>query len=334
MGPAAVRRPITVTVVVLTAITILLASPLLLGVAALVSAVTGKPQTLIFARLGIDYFALELAGLIACAALWMASLCGLLMQTRVFQRLHYGLLRWFVHMFTRRWLALLDITVPEPPPSEAIRALEGDQPLLFFSRHAGPGDTIVLIDRLLTRYDRLPRIVFKQSVVLDPCIDVIGHRLPHGILDTADRERCEARIEELAAELEGRGVLLLFPEGGNFTAERRRRALGKLRRSGRRREAQRGEQLQHMLPPRPSGALAALRGNPDAGVIFGAHTGLGLAAFPTEIYRAPPLHRTFASHVWLAPAAERPADPDAQVVWLYDWWQRLDDWVERGGAES
>ena len=56
-----------------------------------------------------------------------------------------------------------------------------------------------------------------------------------------------------------------------------------------------------MLPPRPSGALAALRGNPDAGVIFGTHSGLGLAAFPSEIWRDPPLHRTFSSHVWLAP---------------------------------
>jgi 1-acyl-sn-glycerol-3-phosphate acyltransferase len=239
-----------------------------------------------------------------------------------------------VHLFTQRWLKLLDIHVAEEAPSDAIRALEGVEPLLFFSRHAGPGDTIVLIDRLLTRFDRLPRIVFKESVILDPCIDLIGHRLPHGILDTADKEECEARIQQLAAELGDRGVLLLFPEGGNFTPERRRRALRKLRRSGRHREAEQGSRMQHLLPPRPSGALAALRGNPGANVIFGVHTGLGLAAFPTEIYRDPPLHRTFRSHVWLAPAAQRPCEPDAQVTWLYAWWKRLDDWVEQGGVES
>jgi 1-acyl-sn-glycerol-3-phosphate acyltransferase len=332
MAPAAVRRPVTVTAMLVASIAILLLSPLLLAVAALVSALTGRPA-LIFARLGIDYFALELACLFACAWLWMASLCGLLMRTRLFQHLHYALLRWFVHVFTRRWLALLDIDVEEEPSTAATAALEGDEPLLFFSRHAGPGDTIVLIDRLLTRFDRLPRIVFKETVALDPCIDLIGHRLPHGILDTADKEQSEARIEQLASELDARGVLLLFPEGGNFTAERRRRALGKLRRTGRRREADKGADMHHVLPPRPSGALSALRGNPGADVIFGAHTGLGLAAFPTEIYRDPPLHRTFRSHVWLAPAAERPAEPDAQVVWLYDWWKRLDDWVEQGGEE-
>ena len=138
MGPAAVRRPITVTVMLLASITILLASPVLLAVAAVVSAVTGRPA-LIFARLGIDYFALELGCLIACAWLWMASVCGLLIRTRLFQHLHYRLLRWFVHAFTQRWLTLLDIHVTEELPSDAIRALEGDQQLLFFSRHAGPG---------------------------------------------------------------------------------------------------------------------------------------------------------------------------------------------------
>ena len=333
MAPAAVRRPVTVTVVVATSIVVLLASPVLLAVAAVVSALTGRPA-LIFARLGIDYFALELACLIACAWLWMASLCGLLMGTRLFQHLHYTLLRWFVHAFTQRWLALLDIDVEQEPSPDATRALEGDEPLLFFSRHAGPGDTIVIIDRLLTRFGRRPRIVFKETVALDPCIDLIGHRLPHGILDTSDKEGSEARIEQLAAELGARGVLLLFPEGGNFTTDRRRRALSKLRRTGRRSEADKGARMLHVLPPRPSGALAALRGNPQAGVVFGAHTGLGLAAFPIEIYRSPPLHRTFRSHLWLAPASERPLEPDAQVVWLYDWWKRMDDWVEQRGAET
>ncbi len=34
-----------------------------------------------------------------------------------------------------------------------------------------------------------------------------------------------------------------------------------------------------------------------------------------------------------SPAAERPLDPDAQVAWIYDWWQRLDKWIEDQGTE-
>jgi 1-acyl-sn-glycerol-3-phosphate acyltransferase len=333
MPPAAVRRPITVTAWLVTSVVGLALSPLLLALAALVSAVTGRPQALILARLAVTYFALELSTLVACATLWLASGGGLLIGTQRFQRLHYRLLRWFVHGFARRCMALLDIRMPPDQPTEATRALESDAPLLFFSRHAGPGDTILLIDRLLTRFDRLPSVVFKQSVAWDPCVDLIGHRLPHAVLDTSENEESEARIEELAAGLGRRGVLVLFPEGGNFTPERRRRAIRKLWRTGRRREALKAQRMSHVLPPRPTGALAALRGNPEADVIFGAHSGLGLAAFPREIWREPPLGKTFKTRMWLSPAAERPLDPDAQVAWIYDWWKRLDTWIEDQGTE-
>ena len=289
---------------------------------------------LIFTRLAIAYFALELAALIACGALWLASAGGLLMQTRLFQRLHVSLLRWFVHGFAVRWIALLEIDVAAEPPSDATRALPAAGPLLCCSRHAGPGATSLLIDRLLTRFDRAPSVVFKESVAIDPSVDLIAHRLPHAVLDTSDREACEARISQIAAGLGDRGVLLLFPEGGNFTSDRRRRAIRKLRRTGRRREASKADQMTHVLPPRPSGALAALAGNPDADVIFGAHSGLGLAAFPREVWRQAPLGKTFSSRMWLSPAAESPDDPEAQVVWIYEWWKRLDDWIEQQGSES
>jgi hypothetical protein len=80
-----------------------------------------------------------------------------------------------------------------------------------------------------------------------------------------------------------------------------------------RREAARAQEMDHALPPRPSGALAALRGNPEADVIFAAHTGLGLAAFPRQLWRAAPLGRTLKTHMWLCPADERPAGTEQQI---------------------
>jgi 1-acyl-sn-glycerol-3-phosphate acyltransferase len=333
MPPAAVRRPLTITAWLGMSILCLALAPLLLAVAAIAAALTRRPQPLILARLVVAYFARELAVLIACGALWLASGAGLLMRSRRFQLLHYRLLRWFVHGVAGRALALLDIDVPVGLSTEATRALGADRPLLFFSRHAGPGDTVILIDLLLTRFDRLPSIVFKESLAIDPCVDLIGHRLPHAILDTSDPEECEARIEKVAAELGRRGVLLLFPEGGNFTAERRRLAIRKLWRKGRQREAAKAERMSHVLPPRPTGALAALRGNPTADVIFGAHTGLGLAAFPRELWRQTPIGKTLKTRMWLAPAVNRPTEPEQQVTWIYDWWKRLDEWIEEQGNE-
>jgi 1-acyl-sn-glycerol-3-phosphate acyltransferase len=305
MPPAAVRRPVTVTVAT---------SPLLLALAALVTSVTGRPQVLIFTRLAIVYFALEFTVLIACGALWLAACGGLLIRTPLFQRLHMILLRKFVHAFTVRWISLLEIEIDDEQSSAGSRALTADGPLLFFSRHAGPGDTILLIDALLTRYARLPSVVLKQSVAIDPCVDLIAHRLPHAVLDTTDPEACEARIEMVAAGLGERGVLLLFP--------------------GQHREAARAAHMKHVMAPRPGGALAALRGNPGAEVVFGAHSGLGLGAFPRQVWDQSPLCRRFTSVQWLVPVSERPADPDDQIVWLYNWWKRLDDWVETQGGES
>lgn len=334
MPPAAVRRPVTITAWLAMSLVVLASSPLLLAIGVLASRILRRPQPWILARLLIAYFARELVVLSACGALWLASGAGWLMRTRPFQRLHFALLGWFVHGIAHRALALLDIDLAPDPAPEAASALERDGPLIFFSRHAGPGDTALLIDLLQCRYRRLPSVVFKDTLAIEPCVDLIGHRLPHAVLDTDDREECERRIRCVSAQLSPRGVLLLFPEGGNFTPKRRRRALRKLRRSGRRRHAARGERLAHVLPPHPAGALAALHANPDADVVFGAHTGLGLAAFPLQLWREPPLHRTLHTRMWVVPASERPEDPDEQVDWIYAWWKRIDDWVAAQGKED
>jgi hypothetical protein len=69
-------------------------------------------------------------------------------------------------------------------------------------------------------------------------------------------------------------------------------------------------------------------------VLFSTHTGLGLAAFPAELWWHTPIGATLKTRVWLAPAADRPTDPDEQVGWLYAWWKRLDQWVEEQGKEA
>jgi hypothetical protein len=37
--------------------------------------------------------------------------------------------------------------------------------------------------------------------------------------------------------------------------------------------------------------------------------------------------------MWLEPAANRPDDPEQQVTWLYDWWKRLDEWIDQQPGE-
>jgi 1-acyl-sn-glycerol-3-phosphate acyltransferase len=334
MLPTPIRRPLTVTTWLVLSVLCLALSPLLLAVAALVAAFTGRPQPLLFTKLAIAYLARELGVLLACGVLWVMSGFGARMDSERSQRRHLRLLRWFVRGLAEEVVSQLRIRIAADPEPAAAAALAADRPLLCFSRHAGPGDTVLLVDQLLSRYNRAPSVVFKETLTIDPSVDLIGHRMPHAVLDTSNAADCAAEIRRVASGLAPRGVLVLFPEGGNFTHERRRRALDRLRRKGRRHEADAGEQMTHMLPPHPTGALAALRGNPEADVIFAAHTGLGLAAFPRELWRETPIDRTLKSRMWLVPAADRPSEESAITEWLYDWWKRLDAWVEGQGEEE
>jgi 1-acyl-sn-glycerol-3-phosphate acyltransferase len=334
MPPKALRRPVTVTVWLIVSALGVLASPLLLAAGALASRLTGREQPRIAARLILAYFSYELGGLISCGALWLAAGGGHLINGPRFQRLHWKLLGWFIGGLAREGRNALSIEVRADPTTDAARALDSDRPVLVFSRHAGPGDTIFVIDELMSRYDRQPSVVFKEAIALDPCVDLLAHRLPHAMLDTSDREECEARIGQVTRALAPRGALLLFPEGGNFTPSRRRSALDRLRRKGRRRSAQRAEEMPRVLPPQPTGSLAALGARADADVVFAAHTGLGLAAYPRQWWRDMPIGRTLRTRMWLVPSNEVPRDPDDQVDWLYDWWKRIDEWIAAQGTET
>lgn len=328
MPPVWVRRPVTITAWTAVALVGVALSPLLLALAWAAGKLTRRPQPLICARLIVVYLASELVVLGACGLLWMLSGGGRLIQTRRFQLAHWRLLRWFARRLVAATRSGLDIDEAPDGSAEAERALRADGPVLVFSRHAGPGDTFLIVDRLMSRFDRRASVILKHTWALEPCVDLLAHRLPQALVDTGDREDAVVQIESVATKLDRRGALLLFPEGGNFTPERRRSTLSKLRRKGRRRAAARAQEMSNVLPPRPSGALAAIRGNPNADVIFAGHTGLGLAAYPSDLWRDMPIGRTLRTRMWLVPASDVPADSDEQVAWLNQWWRTIDGWIE------
>ena len=305
MPPAAIRRPITVAVWLVMSAVCLILSPVLLALAALASAVSGRPQPLIFTRLVVAYFALELSTLIACGGAMACQLRrnvdghgalpapALSPSTLVRARLR------------RRWSALLEIDVAADEPTEAMRAMEADRPLLFFSRHAGPGDTILLIDRLLTRFDRLPSIVFKQSVIDPMCrsdrtsSSPCGprHRRQGGVRSADRGGRSRARQTRRPAVVPGGRQLhrRAPPARGPETLAH-----------GPRREAAKAERMSHVLPPRPSGALAALRATRSR-----CHLRRPLGSRPCRVSAGDlargAAEKTFTTHMWLSPADQRPS---------------------------
>lgn len=329
LPPRWLRRLVLAPGVVLLTLAALATLPLLVVVAALASPLLpGRWRALRVAWLVLLHLVLESAVLVALAVLWLASGFGYGLRSPRFERAHYDVVQtYLVVMFAEaRRVLHVDVTVDGPEPS----ALSG-RPLLVLSRHAGPGDSFLLVHALVTRYAREPRIVLKETLKWDPAVDVLLNRLPNRFIRPGGGT---AGVRELAAGLDDDDALVIFPEGGNFSARRRARSINRLREKGLLAEADKAEQMRHVLAPKPGGVLAALAEAPDADVVWVAHSGLDHLVSTADVWRALPMDSVVRMHWWQVPADEIPAGDEARVEWLYDWWRRIDEWVgeQRDGA--
>lgn len=295
----------------------------------------GRPRRSRAARvafLALAWSAGETAALTVLLGLWIASGFGGRLDTEPYRARHYGVMRWFLDLVygAAERACGLRVSATGPPGGT------GDRPLIVLSRHAGPGDSLLLARHLLSVCERRPRVVMKAALQLDPSVDIVANRVPNAFLrrgasgaSGAPRRYRLEQIRRLAVGLDRRGALLLFPEGGNWTPLRWRRAIDRLRRRGDAALADRAAAMPNLLPPREGGAFAALRACPDADVVFVAHTGLDRLVSVRDVWRSLAADMEVRARWWLVPAADVPraAGYAAQVTWLYDWWERMDAWI-------
>ena len=196
-------------------------------------------------------------------------------------------------------------------------------------RHAGPGDSFTLIHALMDWYGREPRVVLKDTMAWDPVVDVVLGRLPARFIKTnpGRGQDYESQIADLARGLDQNDAFVIFPEGGNFTPERRRRGIERLRGRGLDRMADRASRMTHVLAPRPGGFLAALDAAPDADVVLVAHTGLDHMLTVRDVWRELPMDKVIVMRWWQVPREEIPTERDEQIEWLFGWWERIDTWI-------
>jgi len=207
-------------------------------------------------------------------------------------------------------------------------------PFLLFLRHASTADTLLPAVLVSAPLGIRLRYVLKRELLWDPCLDVVGNRLPNLFIDrfSEDSEREIGRVAALAAGLgPGEGVLI-YPEGTRFSAEKRARILERLRASGRRDLAARAERLTRVLPPRAGGPLALLDAAPAADVVFCAHTGFEGATSLGALWRGGLVGRRVRVAFWRVPAAQIPAGGDARADWLFAQWERIDVWLAQRSA--
>ena len=306
----------------------LLSAPLwLLGAAAISPWLPGRWRPLRFLWFIALYAILEFAVLLALFGLWVGSGPGLEIHSARSQRAHYGLMSWFLRVLEWEAKRVLGVrfAVEGPPPSDY-----KDRPLVVMARHAGPGDSFLVVHALMNWHDREPRIVLKNTLQWDPAIDVLLNRLPNRFIAPdpgAAGSEIERHIGELATGLDHNDSLVIFPEGGNFTVGRWHRAIARLRRGGHDKAAGRAERMVNVLPPRPGGVTAALRAARDADAVFVAHTGLEHLVTVGDLWRGLPMDTEVHMRWWRVPAHEVPRDDDGIVEWLFGWWEIVDAWI-------
>ena len=120
---------------------------------------------------------------------------------------------------------------------------------------------------------------------------------------------------------------MIFPEGGNFTAAAPGSGIARLREQGRHDMASRAEQMTNVLAPRPGGILAALEAAPRTDVLLVAHTGLDHVVTVSDVWHSLPMDKVLRMGWWRIPRQEIPLGREERIVWLYEWWERIDDWV-------
>jgi 1-acyl-sn-glycerol-3-phosphate acyltransferase len=332
LPPRIVRRLVLAPLLLVVAVAVAVNVPFLALVAVAVSLwLPGRWRALRLLAFALAWLALESIALFALLGLWVASGFGGRLRSAPYQERHYAIMRWFLETLfrvaTQAFKLRVEVEEPELTRREVVARLT--RPVIVLSRHAGPGDSFLLVHQLLARYQRQPRIVMKAALQLDPGLDVIINRLPNAFVPSGQgAARAVVReIERLAAGLGPRDALVIFPEGGNFTPRRRLRAIRRLEDRRQAEEARRARAMEHLLPPRPGGALAAIAAAPTADVVFVAHTGLDHMVTVGDIWRGLPMEQVLKARWWRVPAAEVPQGREAQVRWLYDWWERIDVWI-------
>lgn len=309
------RRAISVPGVIAAGAALVVLLPLWLPLAAVVDLVRGRTRlpTVRLLAFALCWAWLETAGVAGAAALWLAG------QRRNHQA-HYALQRWWA---ARLMGALQRTTGIRVEAADASALAPG--PTVLLCRHASLADSLLSAWVITSQARMNPRYVLKRELLADPCLDIVGNRLPNHFLD---REATDSAAEltaltRLAQGLGNDEVAVIFPEGTRATPAKRERALARIAD----RDPERAERLaalQHVLPPRPAGSAALLAGCPQADVVVAWHVGFdGLDTFGgilRHLCHTPPPVQFHAQRV---PRDEVPTG-EAFTAWLDDAWLRAD----------
>lgn len=295
--------------------------PLLLPIAALMSLLPATRGALPTFGFLLGYLWYESIGIIGCAFIW------LFYRDQQFMDKLYGLQAWWSDglkgMAERLFRLNFDIKGHE--------ALSGPAAIVI-PRHTSIADTIIPMACYATPRSLHIRYVLKKELLWDPCLDIVGNRLPNVFIDRdgPDSELSKSQIRSLMVDLAENEGALIYPEGTRYSAGKHK-AL-----------AQRFEHNQeltnqlkrwtHLLPPRLGGTLALLEENPGKDVLFCAHVGFEGSSHFSNLINGAWISARIRIQFWRVRYDDIPKEPAALKDWLLAQWDLMHEWVEKNQA--
>lgn len=264
---------------------------------------------------------IELAGVVQSAWLWCTARASS-------EAANYRLMAWW----SGALMKALELTIGVDPQVEGVEAIRPGNAIVL-CRHASLADSLLSGWVFSAVAGVGPRYVLKRELLFDPCLDIVGLRVPNHFLDrgAADSSGELEALRRLAATVGPGSVGVIFAEGTRANDDKRRRALDKIAERDPQRAA-RMAGLRRLLPPRPAGSMAMLDGAPDADVVLAWHTGFdGLDTFSGILAR---LSRPLPPVRFVVRRVSRSDVPAgaAFAAWLDDRWIEMDAEVDRALA--
>jgi 1-acyl-sn-glycerol-3-phosphate acyltransferase len=325
------RRLVTIPGYVIVWALWLAAMPFWLPLAALVDlARRSRGVALRSAALVTVYLSCEIMGIAASSGLWVWNRIHPIDPER-WTDLHFRLEAWWGTTIFRAVVRLFGLSLEIEGNAEL-----GRGPYLLLLRHASTADTLLASALVSGPHGLRLRYVLKQELLWDPCLDIVGNRLPNVFVDRFSDESAGeiGRVQALARDLGARDGILIYPEGTRFSEAKRRRVLERFRQKGDAKMLEYVRSLFFVLPPRPGGTLGLLEAAPEADVVVCAHTGFEGVASLADIWRGRLLHQVIQVQFRRISRDEIPTRNEARIAWILEEWKRVDAWVDKHRSGS
>ncbi len=321
------RRLISIPAVLLLTLLTTALLPALLIIALILQCLPqyrGALRTLAFV---LCYLWCETLGILASSAVWLkAIVSGRSRSNTRYLADNYRLQRWWVRTLYQAGIRLYGVRLQV----SGQEALHGGAPILM-PRHASLADTLLPLVCYAIPQDVRLAYVMKRELLWDPCLDIVGHRVPNFFIDrTAEEGSTEATaMANLLRSLPAHTGLLIYPEGTRYSVERRDRALQFASQSETADLRQRMQNWPDLLPPRLGGPLALLGANPGRDLLFCAHLGFEGASHLRNLFSGRWTHALIQVHFWRVPYAEIPKDNKAQLNFIWSQWDQMQHEIHR-----